>query len=218
MVVSFHLIFVGWKFSPRKFLGIFLFLQFESTKAFCLSYMAASSPICNLVRIMEVLGLETFVCFLSINIGDTHRHIIILYEFVHGSTCILWYNYIHDLYLHTILDGHHSWIMMRGTTSMHLQWRLLSDQQEDDHTCAHGEKFHASLRMLKPSGIWQAITWLPGQIQFETSLQFHGFFPHSRHIFLNFPGLCGWVQLVFVYHLWGRGLYIAVNEVLLYQL
>ena len=93
-------------------------------------------------------------------------------------------------YLHTILDGHHSWIMMRGTTSMHLQWRLLSDQQEDDHTCAHGEKFHAWLRMLKPSGIWQAITWLPGQIQFETSLQFHGFFPHSRHTF--------WISQVYV--------------------
>lgn len=99
--------------------------------------------------------------------------------------------------LHTILDGHHhSWITVQGTTWMHLRWRLLSDQHKDDHTsicfaCAHGEKFHVWLRMLKLSGIWQAITWLPGQIQFEM-FHFHRFLSiHSRHKF-------GWISQVYV--------------------
>lgn len=117
MVVSFHRIFLGGNFHPENVWGILLFLQFESTKAFYLSYMAASCPICNLVRIMEVLGLETFVRFLSMNIGDTHRHIIILYEFVHGSVYMYimvqlytWYIFAHHFRWASQLDndaGHH---------------------------------------------------------------------------------------------------------------
>ena len=191
MVVSFHRIFLG-EFSPRFFLGIFFVSPIWIHQGFLSQLHGSLVSNLQLGANNGGFGLgNVCVFFFSMNIGDTHRDIVILYEFVYGSTCILWYNYIHDIYyLDTILDGHHSWIMMRGTTSMHLQWRLLSDQQEDDHTCAHGEKFHAWLRMLKPSGIWQAITWLPGQIQFETSLQFHGFFPHSRDKF--------WISQVYV--------------------
>lgn len=147
-------------------------------------------------------GLGNFCVVFYRLISVTHTDIL--------SYCMNLYMGLHvyygtDRYLHTIFDGHHSWIMMRGTTSMHLQWRLLSDQQEDDHTCAHGEKFHAWLRMLKPSGIWQAITWLPGQNSVWNVPSISRILPPFAPHILNFPGLCGWVQLVFVYHLWGRG-------------
>ena len=184
---------LGWIFTPKIFGDFFGFSNWNPPRLFVSVTWQPRVQSATWCESWRFWAWKLFVCFFYRWIWVTHTDILSycmdLYMGLHVYYGTIIYM-IYIFYLHTILDGHHSWIMMRGTTSMHLQWRLLSDQQEDDHTCAHGEKFHAWLRMLKPSGIWQAITWLPGQIQFETSLQFHSFFPHSRHTF--------WISQVYV--------------------
>lgn len=114
MVVSFHLIFWG-EFSPHKFLGIFFvspiwihqgFLsQLHGSLVSNLQLGGTGNPIPFHMRKDAKnggFGLETFVCFLSMNIGDTHRHIVWI--------CIWVYMYIMvQLYTWFIFAHHFRW-------------------------------------------------------------------------------------------------------------